>query len=797
MEKTEYFNEIKIWDEHSKKHIYNATGILISKLKDKKDLVVVDVGANSGTYFDELNNSLDIKRAILFEVHPELYKYLKDKYSSQPHITVENIAMSDCVKGFTLNDVAFNYEIENNVGKENFNLGLSKINYSDDSEIKTNFFDNIKDRYNLEKIDILKIDTETEDLLVLKGFTETIKNLKQKPIIEFENNWWERYTLDESQKILDDFCDACGYVNDINLSERGDHFLYPKTEETESIKKKQNVTMVTGLWDLDRGSLEGWAKRDFSQYKARFFELLETDIPMVVWIPKDLVEEVKSIRGNKPTEIKIKEVEDFKTWNPFFEKIQEIRNNPEWKNFAGWLPDSPQAALEFYNPMMFTKMFMLNDSAIYNPFNTEYFFWIDGGLTSTVNTGYFTKERVLDNLDYYTELYDKFIHITYPYTANEEIHGFERKKMAEFCGVDFVNYVARGGFFGGKKSMIAQINMLYYNVMETTLKSGYMGADECLFTILCHKYPNLIHRFEIEGNGLVWPFFENLVNIKDKIKKTTKGLKPFSEIKTSLYVLTYNSPSQFETLVKSFEKVDKNFLDVPRKILLNNSLDRTTDSEYNRICSEYGFEMYHKDNIGICGGRQWIAEHFDESDSDFYIFFEDDMFLHEETTNLCMSGFPRHKKDLFKKTLRIVYENNYDYLKLSFSEFYGDNKVQWAWYNVPQNVRQEYFPEKTQLPIRGLDPDAPKTKFNVMKQYQDISFLEGEVHYCNWPLWMSRNGNYKVFLETKWAHPFEQTWMSNAFQMIKKGELNPAVLLLSPINHDRFEHYGSGERREN
>ena len=59
MEKTKYYNEIKIWDEHSKMHIYSATGILISKLKDKKDLVVVDVGANSGTYFDELNKSLD------------------------------------------------------------------------------------------------------------------------------------------------------------------------------------------------------------------------------------------------------------------------------------------------------------------------------------------------------------------------------------------------------------------------------------------------------------------------------------------------------------------------------------------------------------------------------------------------------------------------------------------------------------------------------------------------------------------------------------------------------------------
>ena len=43
---------------------------------------------------------------------------------------------------------------------------------------------------------------------------------------------------------------------------------------------------------------------------------------------------------------------------------------------------------------MFTKMFMLNDSVITNPFDSEYFFWIDGGLTNTVSTGYFKNEKV-------------------------------------------------------------------------------------------------------------------------------------------------------------------------------------------------------------------------------------------------------------------------------------------------------------------------------------------------------------------------------------------------------------------
>jgi hypothetical protein len=75
-----------------------------------------------------------------------------------------------------------------------------------------------------------------------------------------------------------------------------------------------NITIVTGLWDLGGGSISGWAQRDFQQYKDRFFELLQTNAQMVVWIPRNLEAEVLAIRGDKPTQLYFKELEDFKIW---------------------------------------------------------------------------------------------------------------------------------------------------------------------------------------------------------------------------------------------------------------------------------------------------------------------------------------------------------------------------------------------------------------------------------------------------------------------------------------------------
>ncbi len=559
----------------------------------------------------------------------------------------------------------------------------------------------------------------------------------------------------------------------------------------------KDITIVTGLWDLGRGDLNSWAKRDFDYYKQRFFEMLDVDAQMCIWIPSNLKSEVESIRKDRPTKIFIKEVEDFKVWNPFFDEIQKIRKNESWLNQAGWLRESPQACLESYNAMMFTKMFMLNDSAIVNPFNSKSFFWIDGGLTNTVNKGYFQHDLVLDNLNNFLSVKEtKYIHLAYPYEGNTEIHGFERSAMAHYCNVNFVNYVCRGGFFGGEKDVIHQINSMYYSLMENTLKSGYMGADECLFTILTHTNSNVIFKYDIEGNGLVWPFFEELKNY-NKTFFLTQPIKKKIVADVSLYVIGFNSPKQLETLIQSMIEYDKSFIEKPKKYLLNNSTDRSTDQGYKELCDKYDFTIIDPgSNLGICGGRQYIAEHFDKTDSDFMFFFEDDMFFYPKKDEVCKNGFNRYVDNLYSKSLKIIQKENFDFLKLNFTEFFGDNSIQWSWYNTPQSVREQLWPTYSKLPQQGLDPNAPKAKYSSVRSLEGIPYVTGEVYYCNWPQIVSKEGNKKMFLDTKWAHPFEQTWMSYMYQETVKGNITPGLLLMTPTEHNRFDHYSRELRKE-
>ena len=556
----------------------------------------------------------------------------------------------------------------------------------------------------------------------------------------------------------------------------------------------QNITLVTGLWNIKRDELtQGWS-RTFQHYLDKFEQLLQVENPMIIFGDSDLESFVFARRNHENT-LFIARSQDWLKNNEFYDKIQEIRNNPEWYNLAGWLPESTQAKLEMYNPLVMSKVFLLNDARIMDPFNSDMMFWIDAGLTNTVHPGYFTHDKVLEKLPKYIS---KFSFVCFPYEANTEIHGFEINKMNSIAKAK-VNKVARGGFFGGPKHTISDINGIYYNFLKTTLNEGYMGTEESIFSIMCYTHSDLINYFEIESNGLFGKFFEDLKNneLKSKSESVINITNTLDTNKVGLYVITFNSPKQFKTLIDSMLAYDKDYLNKTTKFLLDNSSDESTFEEYTKLCEEYNFEHIKKDNLGICGGRQFIAEHFqNETDLDFYLFFEDDMFFYPKQGEVCKNGFNRYVPNLYSKTLQIVKKENFDFLKLNFTEFFGDNGTQWSWYNVPQNIREKYWPGKNRLPEQGLDPNAPKAVYDSVRTYQGVPYVTGEIYYCNWPQIVSRIGNQKMFLNTTWGHPFEQTWMSHMYQLVKEGSLYPGLLLMTPTEHDRFDHYERSLRKE-
>ena len=555
----------------------------------------------------------------------------------------------------------------------------------------------------------------------------------------------------------------------------------------------QNITLVTGLWDIKRDQLnQGW-NRSFNHYLDKLSELLKTDTNLIIFGDKNLENFIWEQRTSDNTQFILRDIDWFKQTVPF-DKIQQIRNNPDWYNQSSWLKDSTQGSLDMYNPLVMSKVFLLHDAKILDKFNSTHLFWVDAGITNTVHSGYFTHDKIQNK---FPNIFKNFGFIAFPYDAETEIHGFSYPKINEYAGDD-VKLVCRGGIFGGNKDSISEINVLYHDLLYSSINDGYMGTEESLFSILMYRHPDLIDYVEIDGNGLIGKFCEDVKNntvvVKNKSKKNIS--KNLNTDKVGLYVITFNSPKQFEVLIQSMLDYDEDFINKPKKYLLDNSTDLSTTPRYLELCEQYGFEHIKKDNIGIVGGRVFVAEHFNETDLDFYFWFEDDMAFYNKKGEVCKNGFNRYTPNLYQKSLDIIKKENFDFLKISFTEFYGSNETHFSWYNVPQDFRSKHWPNYPNLPKIGFDPNAPKTMFKNISIHKGLPYISGEVYLSNWPIILTKEGNYRCYLETKWSHPFEQTLMSYAFQETIKGNIKPGILLLTPTEHNRFDFYDGNLRKE-
>lgn len=793
--------------------------------KTSKDKVfVLNVGAMDGVTFDEMigyTNMYNFK-GLYVEPISYLFERLKRNLKEQNGNKFENSAISnydgeiemlsikrEAIDNGLIHNCFYGmsavYPPKNGLGSEGDRETVEK--YGEKVTVRCVTFDTLLKKHQIDNFDVLKIDAEGHDYEILKQVNLTDHNLK---VVRLE---WDSLSVAEKEATLlqfekanfvHDFSgqDIVGISKDFYNELKGFHANTDNNSQQPSCTVKEptapsKTTVVTGLWNIKRDSLqEGWS-RSFDHYLEKFDQLLDIKENMIIFGDRELESFVFRKRTQQNTHFVVRPLEWFKT-NDYYNTIQKIRQDPNWFNQAGWLHESTQAKLEMYNPLVMSKVFLLNDAKILDKFDSEHMYWVDAGLANTVHPGYFTHDLVLDKISKQNK---GITFVCFPYEANNEIHGFRFNDICKLAG-DNVNKVARGGFFGGPKKCIEQFNSLYYNLLFQTLESGLMGTEESLFTILLYQHPELFQYAEIQDNGLISTYFENVKNdsvtlkrerIKNGLGKTSS--KPYTD-KAGLYVIGFNSPKQFETLINSMKLYDKNFLDKTTKFLLDNSTDASTFPRYQELCKEYNFEHIKKDNLGICGGRQFIAEHFQQTDLEYMFFFEDDMFFYPHEGQVCKTGFNRFVDNLYDKTLKIMNLEEYDFLKISFTEFYGTNSTQWAWYNVPQAKREEYWPEYNQLPVHGTDPNSPKTVFKNIKTHTGVAYADGEIYYSNWPQIVSKEGNKKMFLDTKWAHPYEQTWMSHMFQETKSGRLHPAILLLTPIEHNRFDHYSGDLRKE-
>jgi len=171
--------QLRIWQRRLVRIIRRDFSAVSHLIQDVD--VIIDVGANVGSFTQFILQRFPNCKAYLFEPVPKYYDFCRRNFSGFGNVTVENYALSDKKANATI------YLDKTNLGwntviKEKTTRGMRAL------RIKEITFDEYA-RNGLDKIDLIKIDVEGAEFLVLKGMKEILERLDKKPHILLEVGW--------------------------------------------------------------------------------------------------------------------------------------------------------------------------------------------------------------------------------------------------------------------------------------------------------------------------------------------------------------------------------------------------------------------------------------------------------------------------------------------------------------------------------------------------------------------------------------------------------------------------------
>jgi hypothetical protein len=235
-------------------------------------------------------------------------------------------------------------------------------------------------------------------------------------------------------------------------------------------------------------------QRDFEETARLFQPLLDADVPLVVYVEDAWKEPIQARCSGGSARFHATSAS--RRWATFALRA-------ELEATCALSPRSDRPTLDYLVTTL-TKMGMLHDQSIWNPFGTRHLVWIDADVPASVHPRYFTDERILDALPC---LLRRFLLLTRPSAVTDAAGAVGGSRV-------------QGQLFGGELAEIARANALYYQLLEQLLRQGELPTDESIFTRMVEGYPERFDRFVLQENGLVGSLFEEMRSGRVSIERT-------------------------------------------------------------------------------------------------------------------------------------------------------------------------------------------------------------------------------------------------------------------------------------
>ena len=185
----------------------------ISKfLQNRSIKTIIDIGAHKGEFAQNALQIKSVNKIIAFEPQKKIFKLLKEKFSNNDKVFLNNFALSEKEekKIMKINKMTatstLNHEINDDslyFKFKNFLLYQKKSIIAEE-EIETTTFDAFFHGKTFDENTLLKIDTEGYEIHVLKGSEQKIKEVKYILIENQFSNMYKNVNFKDCHNFLTD-----------------------------------------------------------------------------------------------------------------------------------------------------------------------------------------------------------------------------------------------------------------------------------------------------------------------------------------------------------------------------------------------------------------------------------------------------------------------------------------------------------------------------------------------------------------------------------------------------------------
>mmetsp|Transcript_25263 Transcript_25263/g.83482 ORF Transcript_25263/g.83482 Transcript_25263/m.83482 type:complete len:695 (-) Transcript_25263:1906-3990(-) len=250
----------------------------------------------------------------------------------------------------------------------------------------------------------------------------------------------------------------------------------------------RDLTFVTAAINIGRRHGNISFEED---YIGNILHILALKIPVVIHMQEEYAHLVEPYLHSKAT-IRRKELSDLTAFK-HFDDVETLRVSQRWQGFNKIY--NP-AKMELYNALVMSKIFWLEEVVEENPFGSSQFFWMDAGLCVR-----FVQPPL--NLQALHLQSRRFLIYSMDLSYDEglDVHGFPQDAHMKYSG-KAANVLLRGNIFGGTGESIRVVSRKMDEVLNMTLKDGYMGTEESVFTLTCARHADLCNVVSVSDNHL-------------------------------------------------------------------------------------------------------------------------------------------------------------------------------------------------------------------------------------------------------------------------------------------------------